>query len=244
MNKKGKLLVALLILIVLIVFGVVSSLKNKKAEQPVVEEQPILARFECANSSFIDAEFINKKEKTGNSVNLVLSDERKFSLMQVISASGARYANADESFVFWNKGDTAFIEEGGKITYTDCAVKAENTDTSANTDTNIVGGDVDAHGCLASAGYSWCAVKNKCLRTWEESCAVSNPVAPKNYNKTTCEKDSGVWFTDNNTCEINSYSKTQCEAKGGEFNECASACRHNPGAEVCTMQCVLTCTFK
>jgi membrane-bound inhibitor of C-type lysozyme len=30
-----------------------------------------------------------------------------------MSGSGARYANADESFVFWNKGDTAFITEGG-----------------------------------------------------------------------------------------------------------------------------------
>jgi membrane-bound inhibitor of C-type lysozyme len=45
-------------------------------------------------------------------------------LPQVISGSGARYANADESFVFWNKGDTAFITEGpddnDNMTYKDC----------------------------------------------------------------------------------------------------------------------------
>ncbi len=35
----------------------------------------------------------------------------------------------------------------------------------------IVGGDRDAHGCIGSAGYTWCATKNKCLRTWEESCS-------------------------------------------------------------------------
>jgi len=34
----------------------------------------------------------------------------------------------------------------------------------------LVGGDRDIHGCLGSAGYSWCEVKNKCLRTWEEPC--------------------------------------------------------------------------
>lgn len=39
----------------------------------------------------------------------------------------------------------------------------------------IVGGDRDVHGCIGSAGYSWCAAKNKCLRSWEESCTpVSN----------------------------------------------------------------------
>ena len=35
---------------------------------------------------------------------------------------GARYANADESFVFWNKGDTAFVTEGAAdtMTFKDC----------------------------------------------------------------------------------------------------------------------------
>ena len=37
----------------------------------------------------------------------------------------------------------------------------------------IVGGDRDAHGCIGSAGYSWCAAKNKCLRPWEEPCEAA-----------------------------------------------------------------------
>lgn len=37
----------------------------------------------------------------------------------------------------------------------------------------IVGGDKDEHGCIGSAGYSWCQVKNKCLREWEEKCDES-----------------------------------------------------------------------
>jgi maltose-binding protein MalE len=43
---------------------------------------------------------------------------------------------------------------------------------SANSDSpaNLVGGDRDEHGCIGSAGYSWCAPKNKCLRVWEEKC--------------------------------------------------------------------------
>lgn len=38
------------------------------------------------------------------------------------------------------------------------------------TSQQMVGNDRDAHGCIGSAGYSWCEVKNKCLRVWEEKC--------------------------------------------------------------------------
>lgn len=40
----------------------------------------------------------------------------------------------------------------------------------------LVGGDKDAYGCIPSAGYSWCEVKQKCIRAWEENCtkAVAN----------------------------------------------------------------------
>jgi hypothetical protein len=34
----------------------------------------------------------------------------------------------------------------------------------------IVGGDKDEHGCIGSAGYSWCEAKGKCLRVFEELC--------------------------------------------------------------------------
>ncbi len=34
----------------------------------------------------------------------------------------------------------------------------------------LVGGDSDEHGCKGSAGYEWCEGKQKCIRSWEESC--------------------------------------------------------------------------
>lgn len=34
------------------------------------------------------------------------------------------------------------------------------------------GSDRDEHGCIPSAGYSWCEAKQKCLRPWEEDCAL------------------------------------------------------------------------
>lgn len=43
--------------------------------------------------------------------------------------------------------------------------------------TPMVGNDRDSHGCIGSAGYSWCEAKQKCLRPWEEKCdaAAANP---------------------------------------------------------------------
>ena len=41
------------------------------------------------------------------------------------------------------------------------------------TQPEIVGGpdgSPDGHGCIPGAGYSWCEIKNKCLRVWEEAC--------------------------------------------------------------------------
>ena len=40
----------------------------------------------------------------------------------------------------------------------------------------LVGNDRDIHGCIGSAGYSWCEAKQKCLRIWEEPCVQNASV--------------------------------------------------------------------
>ena len=80
--------------------------------------------FSCAGNKTVQALFFADKAE------LTLSDGRHMLLLQAISASGARYANTDESFVFWNKGITAFIEESQKITFKDCiATRTEKAPT-------------------------------------------------------------------------------------------------------------------
>ena len=57
----------------------------------------------------------------GGSVVLGFSDGRSVSLPETISASGVRYANADESLIFWNKGNGVFVlENGQEKTYIGC----------------------------------------------------------------------------------------------------------------------------
>jgi len=41
-------------------------------------------------------------------------------------------------------------------------------------DEPIVGGDKDEHGCIGSAGYTWCEAKQKCVRIWEEPCVAGS----------------------------------------------------------------------
>lgn len=79
--------------------------------------QRIPASFVCDDGKTISAVFT---VGTPALVDLQLSDGRRMTLPQVMSASGARYANSEQSVVFWNKGRTAFIEEAGHQTYSAC----------------------------------------------------------------------------------------------------------------------------
>lgn len=57
-----------------------------------------------------------------------------------------------------------------------------------------------------------------------------------------CLAYNGTWLTQSNECT--GIKKGVCQRIGGTFNECASACRNDPTAKVCTMQCVQVCQFK
>jgi membrane-bound inhibitor of C-type lysozyme len=70
-------------------------------------EDPIsTVDYACKDNKTIKAVYYSEK------VDLTLSDGRTMTLPQTMSGSGIRYANADESIVFWSKGKTAFITEG------------------------------------------------------------------------------------------------------------------------------------
>lgn len=91
------------------------------------------ALFSCDSGKTINSAFYSGKTIPstnpnmppipGGSVSLILSDGRNMNLPHVVSADGGRYANKDESFVFWNKGNTAFITEKNIQTFTNCVTK-------------------------------------------------------------------------------------------------------------------------
>lgn len=126
-----KQIIATVVLIALVVAGYFAW--RYYDGRPPSEVPVNIATFACEQGKTIGATFYSAK------VELILSDGRKLSLPQAISASGARYANADESFVFWNKGNTAFISEGKtepqQQTYTNCVTSATETPVEQETTT-------------------------------------------------------------------------------------------------------------
>lgn len=125
MNKNKNFFLVIVLLLAIAITYFVSN-KKKLPEVPVTPEvSGPITHYSCRDGS-IDAIFGE------SSVTLTLSDSRKISLPQVVSGSGMRYEQGD--YVFIGKGDDAFFQEKGVITYEDCvANSANNTDTGGET---------------------------------------------------------------------------------------------------------------
>ncbi|MCX6736566.1 MAG: MliC family protein, partial [Candidatus Parcubacteria bacterium] len=123
MKDRTPIILAVIVIVLAIIFIVMYKTRESSpivvepftveetAVTPVEDEIINDVIFVCTGDKTIGAQF------RSSSVDLQLNDGRTMTLPQAISASGARYANADESFVFWNKGDTAFVTEGSETTF-------------------------------------------------------------------------------------------------------------------------------
>jgi membrane-bound inhibitor of C-type lysozyme len=107
-------LVAVLLFVAVFLLGIF--LGKKVGVRAALGQEVNSAWFACDAGKSIHAVFYK------HAVHVALSSGPEMFLPQAISASGARYATDDESLVFWNKGDTAFVTEGGpdNVTYKDC----------------------------------------------------------------------------------------------------------------------------
>jgi membrane-bound inhibitor of C-type lysozyme len=115
-NKVTKFsqIVAIVLFVIVFFTGI---LIGKKSTTTSILGKPIAnALFTCADNKKIESTFYK------NFVHIETKSLGTLYLPQTISASGARYANNDESIVFWNKGDTAFVTESDQNnpTYKDC----------------------------------------------------------------------------------------------------------------------------
>lgn len=125
MPRPPSLAVALLLLATVAACNDGPPLKAPSPDAPMST-----VRYLCQQNKTIVADFYDGKSSVGpdgrpvpgGRVVVQLSDGRKFSLPQTLSGSGIRYADSSGTFVFWSKGDTAFVEEGSSqtVTYRDC----------------------------------------------------------------------------------------------------------------------------
>jgi len=137
--KKNLIFIFLLIIIVAGV-GIWYAGNNWKnlfpPPSPYLPSPVAQVNYICNENKTISAAFYKGEPKpvepgeppipTGN-IKIILSDGRNFNLPQTISADGSRYANSDESFVFWSKGNGVLVlEDNVEKSYIGCVVIAED----------------------------------------------------------------------------------------------------------------------
>lgn len=99
---------------VLLVIGYMLWVYGPAADEEVrtVREETLV----CADGTEIGTAFLENE-------NIIVTLRGvPYELEPAVSASGARYANDDESFVFWNNGDESMILVDGEVAYEECRV--------------------------------------------------------------------------------------------------------------------------
>lgn len=129
--RKHALLAAIVVVICAVSAG--TFFANNAAAPSVTDERtPIdTVSYTCDEGRTITAAYFEGAEMPAESgempnpqgsVEVSLDGGASMTLQQTVSASGIRYANEDESFVFWSKGDEALImrENSMDLTYQNC----------------------------------------------------------------------------------------------------------------------------
>lgn len=155
-----------------------------------------------------------------------------------------------------SKSDSDNILDTDNTQVISTSTNASDVSTGANSNGNAQANDGqlrDANGCIISADFVWDIKIGSCVHKTKVSTStisggttITKPSGTTNISnamaENLCMSKGGTWFEKVREC--NGVGQNACESIGGEFNECASACRNDPAAQVCTMQCVQVCSIK
>ena len=83
-----------------------------------------------------------------------------------------------------------------------------------NSPPDLVGGDMDSHGCIGSAGYSWCPEKAKCLQVWEEDCPSLSAAALEEQAKSYCISANTAFGSGNTVYTCGEYIRVASNMPG------------------------------
>lgn len=140
---KKTSLIALWVLILIVIGIAYIAYTREAAPAPQVTANSTI--YVCKNKKMIGAKFYTqvfpepqasvdgKPPVPTGSVDVTLSDGRGMHLAQTISGSGVRYANKDESFIFWTKGTSVIIlEDNEEKLFLDCQERVSALPGSAS----------------------------------------------------------------------------------------------------------------
>lgn len=143
MFKKSLLTYLLAFVILALLTIAIGFLLYKNQAVPEQTESPVVtgqATYQCLDGHTVEAVFMTQgavpesmpglPPSSNALVSLSLDNAPSILLPQAISADGSRYASADESLVFWSKGNGAMVLQDGKeTTYQNCIVVKKNLGT-------------------------------------------------------------------------------------------------------------------
>ena len=94
------------------------------AETPLEASGEVIAyTFSCPDGKTFSTSY----DLGSNALTLLLEGDMAYVLPQAVSASGARYATADESVVFWEHQGEAKVEMNGAVLHEGCVVQKAAT---------------------------------------------------------------------------------------------------------------------
>ncbi|MGM0629423.1 MAG: MliC family protein [Patescibacteria group bacterium] len=171
MKKRTKdIMIILMIFLLLILAGALFSISQ--SEEPPLENEEKEGEvfvFECPSGDFIEVSYYENSD----SANVIYGEE-EYTLNRAVSGSGARYANEDDSVVFWEHQAEAMLEIDGETVAKNCRLptaeeNSEETDREgANNESSEVE-DAIVEYLLTKEDFSW--------KTEEESknfCVIEN----------------------------------------------------------------------
>jgi membrane-bound inhibitor of C-type lysozyme len=135
--KKNFIFIFLIVIVIILagvgIWSVIKGNKNSSFSSFSSSSSPIAqVTYICNSDKTIDAAFYKgetipvepgEPPIPSGSIKIILSDGRNFDLPQTISADGVRYANSDESFVFWSRGNGALVlEDNVEKSYIGCVI--------------------------------------------------------------------------------------------------------------------------
>lgn len=122
MKKKTE--AVLIVLFIMTLFVMITAGSQTNMEQKPEEADSQITDyfiFFCPSGDEIQIRYNNQ-----NNEAIIFFREQRYVLRRVISGSGARYANHDESIVFWEHHGQATLEVDGKIVAQDCSLDERN----------------------------------------------------------------------------------------------------------------------
>ncbi len=138
-------------------------------------------------------------------------------LPQTISASGARYANEDESVVFWNKGDSITITKDGQEIFTGTVYDKSEVDSEGK---NVID-PIRLSSSLTDSKWNWISTGLSSNNTITPNKAGSFSLTFTNDGKvsgtTDCNSFGGTYTTgEENSITFSELASTQMYCEGSQ----------------------------